>query len=60
LSTEIISEIILIVAIFVVGAAIVVWAVADGVHSTKLKQRNVSVPNGQETVGHGSEVAPKP
>lgn len=49
MSSEIISEIILIVAIFVIGGAIVLWSVADGVSGARLKQRNAASPD--ETSG---------
>lgn len=47
MNTEIISEIILIASIFIIGAAILVWAVADGVSTTRFKQRTASTASDQ-------------
>lgn len=57
LSAEIISEIILIVSIFVVGAAILLWSVADGVSSTRFKQRTMSGSGQQPPVEHPDELS---
>lgn len=56
LSAEIISEIILIVAIFVIGAAILLWSVADGISSTRLKQRTMSGASQQQPVENNDEL----